>query len=36
MVSDRPCGVQCGLSRGEVCLGPIAEEMGRLVLVMQS
>ena len=28
-------GVQCGLSRGEVCLGPAAEEMGRSASVMQ-
>ena len=28
-------GVQCGLSRGEVCLGPVAEEVERSALVMQ-
>ena len=28
-------GVQCGLSRGEVCLEPAAEEVGRSALVMR-
>ena len=28
-------GVQCGLSRGEVCLGPVADEVERLASVMR-
>ena len=31
----RASGVQCGLSRGEVCFGPIAKESGVRLLVLR-